>query len=100
MGLKPAEGEIMDIFPLTIRSYLRRTVADPGNTPEFAKIYGGDMSPEQFELFDRAFVLHRVNRPSGFDERGPSGIQMRRTKGIRCLIPRCGPSFDGDEHRS
>jgi len=54
MGLKPAEGEIMDIFPLTIRSYLRRTVVDPGNTPEFAKIYGGDMSPEQFELFEDA----------------------------------------------
>ena len=54
MGLKPAEGEIADIFPLTIRSYLRKTVADPVNTPEFAKIYGGDMSPEQFELFEDA----------------------------------------------
>ena len=54
MGLKPATGEIMDIFPLTIRSYLRSTVADPANTPEFAKIYGGDMSPEQFELFEDA----------------------------------------------
>ena len=54
MGLKPAQGEIMDIFPVTIGSYLRRTVADPVNTPEFAKIYGGEMTPEQFEAFEDA----------------------------------------------
>jgi pimeloyl-ACP methyl ester carboxylesterase len=54
MGLKPTEGEIMDIFPLTIRSYLRATVADPGGTPEFGKIYGGEMTPEQFEAFEDA----------------------------------------------
>ena len=53
MGLKPTEGEIMDIFPLTIRSYLRKTVADP-TTPEFGKIYSGDMTPEQFEAFEDA----------------------------------------------
>ena len=53
MGLKPAEGEIKDIFPLTIRSYLRSTVADP-TTPEFGKIYGGEMTPEQFEAFEDA----------------------------------------------
>ncbi len=54
MGIKPAEGEIKDIFPLTIRTHLRATVADPFNTPEFAKIYGGEMTPEQFELFEDA----------------------------------------------
>lgn len=54
MGLKPTQGEIMDIFPLTIRSYLCLTVADPVNTPEFAKIYGGEMTPEQFEAFEDA----------------------------------------------
>lgn len=53
MGLKPDEGEIRDIFPLTIRSYLRSTVADP-TTPEFGKIYGGEMTPEQFEAFEDA----------------------------------------------
>jgi pimeloyl-ACP methyl ester carboxylesterase len=53
MGLKPTEGEITDIFPLTIRSYLRMTVADPA-TPEFGKIYGGEMTPQQFEAFEDA----------------------------------------------
>ena len=54
MGLKPAEGEIMDFFALTIRHHLRATVADPEATPEFAKIYGGEMTPAQFEAFEDA----------------------------------------------
>jgi pimeloyl-ACP methyl ester carboxylesterase len=53
MGLKPTEGEIADIFPLTIRSYLRSTVADRA-APEFGKIYGGEMTPQQFEMFEDA----------------------------------------------
>ncbi len=54
MGLRPAQGEIMDIFPITIRSHLRATVADPVHTPEFAQIYGGEMTPEVFEAFEDA----------------------------------------------
>jgi pimeloyl-ACP methyl ester carboxylesterase len=54
MGIKPAKGEILDIFSTTIRTHLRATVADPVNTAEFAKIYGGEMTPEQFEAFEDA----------------------------------------------
>jgi pimeloyl-ACP methyl ester carboxylesterase len=54
MGIKPEAGEIMDIFPITIRTHLRATVADPAGTPEFAKLYGGEMTPEQFEAFEDA----------------------------------------------
>ncbi len=54
MGIKPAEGEIMDIFPITMRTHLRATVADPAGTPEFLKLYGGEMTPEQFEAFEDA----------------------------------------------
>jgi pimeloyl-ACP methyl ester carboxylesterase len=54
MGLKPAEGEILDFFALTIRHHLRATVADPEKTPEFAEIYGGEMTPAQFEAFEDA----------------------------------------------
>jgi pimeloyl-ACP methyl ester carboxylesterase len=54
MGIKAEQGEIMDIFPITIRTHLRATVADPAGTPEFAKIYGGEMTPEQFEAFEDA----------------------------------------------
>src|ERR1700733_6209306 len=54
MGIKPAAGEIMDIFPITMRTHLRATVADPAGTPEFLKLYGGGMTPGQFEAFEEA----------------------------------------------
>jgi pimeloyl-ACP methyl ester carboxylesterase len=54
MGIKPAVDEIMDIFPITMRTHLRATVADPAGTPEFLKLYGGEMTPEQFEAFEDA----------------------------------------------
>jgi pimeloyl-ACP methyl ester carboxylesterase len=54
MGIKATEGEILDFFALTIRHHLRATVAQPDNTPEFAKIYGGEMPPAQFEAFEDA----------------------------------------------
>ncbi len=54
MGIKPKEGEILDFFEFTIRRHLRATVADPEGTPEFAKIYGGEMTPTQFEAFEDA----------------------------------------------
>ncbi len=53
MGLKPAEGEIFDFFAVTIRSHLLQTVVD-SETSEFGAIYGGEMTPEQFELFEDA----------------------------------------------
>jgi pimeloyl-ACP methyl ester carboxylesterase len=54
MGIKPTDGEIMDIFALTVRNHLLATVADAANTPEFMKIYGAHMTPEQFEAFEDA----------------------------------------------
>ncbi len=54
MGIKPSQGEILDVFPLSVRSHLRATVADPEGTPEFGKIYGGEMTPVQFEAFEDA----------------------------------------------
>jgi pimeloyl-ACP methyl ester carboxylesterase len=53
MGLKPTEGEIYDFLAVTIRTCLMQTVSNP-EAPEFAKIYGGEMTPEQFELFEDA----------------------------------------------
>jgi pimeloyl-ACP methyl ester carboxylesterase len=54
MGIKPETGEILDVFPLSIRNHLRATVADPDGTPEFGKIYGGEMTTAQFEAFEDA----------------------------------------------
>ena len=54
MGIKPEQGEIRDFIALSMRTHLRNTVADPHATPEFLKIYGGEMTPEQFENFEDA----------------------------------------------
>ncbi|MBV1906017.1 MAG: alpha/beta hydrolase [Pseudomonadales bacterium] len=53
LGLKPLQGEIMDMFAFTIKTHLIHTVWNT-EAPEFAEIYGGGMSPEQFELFEDA----------------------------------------------
>lgn len=53
LGIKPDEGEIFDFLAVTMRTHLRATVADT-TTPEFGTIYGGEMTPQQFELFEDA----------------------------------------------
>ncbi len=53
-GVRPPSGEIMDIFTVTARAYLSSTVLDRDNTPELAKLYGGERTPEQFEAFEDA----------------------------------------------
>ena len=53
LGLRPLEGEIFDFLAVTIRTHVAGTVTNI-EAPEFAQIYGGDMTPEQFELFEDA----------------------------------------------
>lgn len=52
MGVKPDQGEIAEMFACTINSYLRLSVEKQDG--EFGKIYGGAMTPEQFEAFEDA----------------------------------------------
>jgi pimeloyl-ACP methyl ester carboxylesterase len=53
-GIKPPEGDIMDLFIITARAYLDASIQDPQSTPEFAKLYGGEQTPEQFEAWEDA----------------------------------------------
>jgi pimeloyl-ACP methyl ester carboxylesterase len=53
-GIKAPEGEIMDLFSVTARTSLNASVYDAEATPEFAKLYGGERTPEQFEAFEDA----------------------------------------------
>ncbi len=52
-GVKPREGFIMDMFPITSLDYLRASVRDPEGTPEFGKLYG-EPSPKQIEDWEDA----------------------------------------------
>jgi pimeloyl-ACP methyl ester carboxylesterase len=53
LGLRPTEGEIYDFLAVTVRTHVAATVARV-DAPEFSQIYGGEMTPEQFELFEDA----------------------------------------------
>ncbi|HLW69176.1 MAG TPA: alpha/beta hydrolase [Candidatus Binataceae bacterium] len=53
-GIKPAEGEIMDLFQVPADKYLNATVHNRAATPEFGILYGGESTPEQFEAWDDA----------------------------------------------
>ena len=82
LGIKPPEGEIFDIFVVTQRTPLNLSVYDPQNTPEFARLYGGNRTPEQFEAFEDARtevariawepILHNASLPHFL--RGVSGL--------------------------
>ncbi len=52
-GVRPAQGEILDIFQLMAPAELAATVLDPENTPEFDQLYGG-IGPAAFELWEDA----------------------------------------------
>lgn len=53
-GIRPPQGDIMDMFQVTARNYLNASVQDKANTPEFAKLYGGEQTPKQFEEWEDA----------------------------------------------
>ncbi len=53
LGIKPEQGEILDFFALTLRTHVAATVARH-QAPEFGEIYGGEMTPDQFERFEDA----------------------------------------------
>ncbi|MGF1597051.1 MAG: alpha/beta fold hydrolase [Acidimicrobiales bacterium] len=53
LGLRPTEGEIFDFLAVTVRTHVAATVTKV-EAPEFARIYGGEMTPLQFELFEDA----------------------------------------------
>jgi pimeloyl-ACP methyl ester carboxylesterase len=53
-GIRPPEGDIMDTFLVTSRAYVDASVHDAANTPEFASLYGGETTPEQFEAWEDA----------------------------------------------
>jgi pimeloyl-ACP methyl ester carboxylesterase len=53
-GLRPPSGEIMDMFTVTARVYLNGNVLDPHGNPEFARLFGGEQTPAQFEAWEDA----------------------------------------------
>ncbi len=53
-GIKPPEGEILDLFIVTARAYLDASVHDASKSPEFGTLYGGEETTDQFEAWEDA----------------------------------------------
>ncbi len=53
-GVRPPDGEILDLFIVTARAYLDASVHDAAATPEFAALYGGEETTDQFEAWEDA----------------------------------------------
>lgn len=53
-GIRPPQGEIADMFVVTARAYVDASVNSIESNPEFAKLYGGEQTPEQFEAWEDA----------------------------------------------
>ena len=53
-GVRPPEGEILDLFIVTARAYLDASVHDASATPEFTALYGGEETTDQFEAWEDA----------------------------------------------
>jgi len=85
-GIRPPEGDIMDMFTVSARAYLNASVHDPAQTSEFALLYGGAATPEQFEAWEeaRAETARLVWRPYMYN---PSlGPLLEGVRGLPTLV--------------
>ena len=80
-GIRPAEGEILDFLAMTMRRHVMSTVSNQ-QAEEVATMYGGAISPEQYELFEaaRAETSRLAWEPFMFDPTLP-----HRLAGVRDL---------------
>jgi pimeloyl-ACP methyl ester carboxylesterase len=53
-GIRPPDGDIMDMFTVPALIYLRQSVRDYEHVAEFPALYDGGLSPEQYEAFEDA----------------------------------------------
>lgn len=53
LGLRPLDGEIFDFLAVTMTTHVAATVSHH-EAEEFGTMYGGEVTPEQFELFEAA----------------------------------------------
>lgn len=81
MGVRPPEGEILDAFLLTGRTYLRASVLDPERTPEFTALYGAEQTPEQFAAWEecRAETARIAWQPYMYDPSLPHLLEAVRS---------------------
>ena len=85
LGLRPAEGEIFDFFAVTARAHLAATITNL-DVPEISSIYGGEMTPERFELFEAARAETSRLGWEPFMFSASLGERLKGVEGVETLI--------------
>jgi pimeloyl-ACP methyl ester carboxylesterase len=72
-GLKPEQGEILDVFYYPPAELLTYTVHDPATIPEWAELFGGKPTPEAVEMAtrNREMTARLTWKPYMFNPRLP-----------------------------
>lgn len=81
LGIRPDRGDIFDFFAVTLRTHVAATVARH-EAPEFGEIYGGEMTPDQFERFEDA---RAESARIGWEPFMHSPSLRKRIEGVRDL---------------
>jgi len=85
LGIRPGHGEIFDFLAVTMRRHVAATVSNQ-DAAEYRAIYGGAISPGQFELFEaaRAETSRLAWEPFMFDPTLPH--RLEGVSGVNALI--------------
>lgn len=80
-GMKPAVGEITDIFLLTPQEVLQKIYYNPQQVPEYARLYGAEPTPEQLQIaaWNREMAALLTWKPYMYNPKMPILMQHVRT---------------------
>jgi pimeloyl-ACP methyl ester carboxylesterase len=101
-GLKPAEGEILDIFYYPPEELLRYTAHDPATVPEWAELFGRPPTPEEVEIAtrNREMTARLAWKPYMFNPRLPHFLPRVKAPALivwgredRIVPPICGEQY-------
>ena len=80
-GMKPAVGEITDIFLLTPEEVLQKQFYDPTQAPEYARLYGSEPTHEQRQLasWNREMAALLTWKPYMYNPKMPALMAQVKT---------------------
>ena len=83
-GIKPQQGEITDIFLMSARQVNERMFHDPGQSPEFAQLFGQEASfkEQDLQMQNREMLVRLTWKPYMNDPRFPALLDRIRVPGL------------------
>jgi pimeloyl-ACP methyl ester carboxylesterase len=101
-GLKPAEGEILDIFYFSPEEVLKYSVHDPASVPEWSELFGRPPKPAEIDIAtrNREMTARLTWKPYMFNPRLSYFLPRVKTPTLivwgrqdRIVPPMCGEQY-------